>query len=696
MVKETAGSESAPGELTRRGFLVLGGAAAAIVGLSGCEFPAAGNHPDIAPSSAVLSGGFPRVLAFRQSERLVPLKSYEEWAPQFTPYSGIIGKALQEERTEISGPQTVEYFNRYKQDYPEKTVLLHHNGRARLPNFETEGWSAGWWLYREGGVLRASADPQDTVLHVDSTSNFKLRSDLEGHIGDDLVIAPMGADDRPDFTKAEHLRLTEIDEGTHRLTVRRGQYGSSAREFPKGAYLGRHVYAGPWSAVDDRVWLINFSTMCPTDPSGLRAVDVVLEQFASWFAPDGVLASFDGIQLDVFQITLEDRRGIDADCDGRADLAFQDKEDTYLQGQIEFTKGLREILGSSRYLITDGAVGQEPDTASVSGIELEGFPKADDYGITLWSQALMELELWRRGAQLRLSYPLFKFAPPHDYPVSFSRFRLTLAGALATNSAVSWYNEPGGSTTELPSNAVIYDEFIGGTLARAGWLGAPRGETVHVAERGADVLSGDGDSWPSSYVSRFTGSGVEFAVQTEAIPVLTVSRRAAVARLAFSIPHIKLDGPDVVLALDTLGVARDAYAATIGRKCTMTVSGSGGELSQTVTVPTTWFHVVLGFHGIGPGPLRVTIAIDGDTPLRVRALRVFESPDAITRGFASGAMFANPSGSEHTFDVARLFPRRRFARITGSIGQDPDTNDGSTVGPTLTLGPLDALIVRTA
>lgn len=73
---------------------------------------------------------------------------------------------------------------------------------------------------------------------------------------------------------------------------------------------------------------------------------------------------------------------------------------------------------------------------------------------------------------------------------------------------------------------------------------------------------------------------------------------------------------------------------------------------------------------------------------------MFDSPDAIARGFANGAMFANPSRSECTFDVATLFPRRRLARLVGSFDQDPDTNDGSRLGSTLTLGPLDALVVR--
>ncbi len=172
---------------------------------------------------------------------------------------------------------------------------------------------------------------------------------------------------------------------------------------------------------------------------------------------------------------------------GWADLGFQGKVDVYLQGQIEFTKGLREILGpllahKRRSLAaTEHCIGQRHRAGGLSQVRrrhrasVSGFDRA---------------RFWRRrGAQPRLSYPLVKFAPPNDYPVSFSRFRLTLAGALATNSAVSWYNEPGGSTTDPPNNVVIFDEFVGGTLAKTGWLGAPRGETIHLAERGADAVN---------------------------------------------------------------------------------------------------------------------------------------------------------------------------------------------------------------
>lgn len=685
--------ERTPTDVSRRGFLVLGGSTAVAV-LGSWGHPLAGNTATVS-TAAVLSGGFPRVLAFRQSEWLVPQRSYADWALLFAPFSGIIGKALQEEKTVSTGPQNVEYFTRFKQENPEKLVLLHMNGRARRPSFETEGWSAGWWLYRAGSVLTSAVEPEDTVFQVASTSRFRLNADRYGHVGDDVVIAPMDADGRPDFTLAEQLRLYGIDTTTNSLTVLRGQYGTSPLSFPAGAYLARHVYEGPWSAVDERLWLYNVTTTCPLDAAGRNAVDALLEQVTSWFGPGGSLAAFDGLELDVFQHTLEDRGGVDADCDGFVDRALRNGVDTYLQGQIQLTKGLRQILGPERYLVTDGGVGQQPDTASVNGIELEGFPTFDDYGITLWSQALMTLELWRRrGANPRLSYPLYKFAAPNDYPVSFNRFRLTLAAALATDSAVSWFNEPGGSSG-TPQKVVVWDEFVAGTAGTPGWLGQPLAEVIHLAERQPDLLAGAGVSWSKALVATFTGPGVAFRTQPPRRPtVLVVSGPESSTSLTFTIPDIALNGPDVVLALDLLADPRAAYSGTIGRQCTVTVAGAGGQLEQTVTVPTTWFHTVLGCHGVGPGPIEVSVSIEGNSPLRLRGLRMFAAPDAIVRGFSGGAMFANPSGAAVSFDVAALFPNRQFTRITGSADQDPVTNDGTSVGSALTLSALDALVVR--
>ena len=635
------------------------------------------------------------MLAFRQSQIQAGLLAYSDWEPIFAQFNGIIGKALQEELSDSVGPQTVEYFTRFKQSFPKKLVLLHLNGRARLPTFETDGWSAGWWLYRVGSVLTSAVDPDDTVLPVASAANFKLRADAYGGIGDDIVLAPMGAGGRPDFTAAEQVRLTGIDRTNNRLTVVRGKYGTSPLSFPTGGYLAPHEYAGPWSPVDDRVWLYNLSTMCPPDASGRRVVDAIAEQVGSWFGPGGVLAAFDGLQLDVFQLRTDARAGVDADCDGVADLAMQAGIDTYLQGQIQLTKGMRASLGSKRYLLTDGGVGQQPDTASVNGVELEGFPTLDDYGITLWSQALMTLQFWQsRGASTRLSYPLYKYAAPNDYPVSFNRFRLTLAAALATNTPVSWFNDIGG-TSGTPNDIVLWDELIAGTANTPGWLGAVRGETVHLAEREPDELGGAGVAWPESFLATLVGPGVEFVVESAASgTTLLVSGRLASSSLSFSIPGLAFDGPDLVLSFDLQAVKSTAHAATIGRQCTVTVTGDGGEVAQTLTVPTTYFHAVLGWHGIGPGPVQMTLTVDGDMPVRLRGLKMFAAPDAIVRGFSNGAMFANPSGHEVTFDVASLFPRRRFARIFGSADQDPATNDGAKIGPTLTLDALDALVVR--
>jgi len=259
---------------------------------------------------------------------------------------------------------------------------------------------------------------------------------------------------------------------------------------------------------------------------------------------------------------------------------------------------------------------------------------------------------------------------------------------------VCWVNEAGSGGGDSPNPILMWDELVAGTAREPGWLGAVRGETIHLAEDGSDLFEGAGVSWSEAFLDSFIGRGVRFAVQTSSEPALVVSGRQAATELSFTIPAQALEGPDVVLSLDLLAAPRADYAATIGRKCTVTVTGDGGELAQMITVPTSFFHAVLGFHGIGPGPIDIRVTIEGDTPLRLRGLRMFAAPDAILRGFAKGAMFANPSAHAVTFDVAAIFPGRRFARIRGHDDQDPITNDGSSIGSRLKLGALDALVVR--
>jgi hypothetical protein len=129
------------------------------------------------------------------------------------------------------------------------------------------------------------------------------------------------------------------------------------------------------------------------------------------------------------------------------------------------------------------------------------------------------------------------------------------------------------------------------------------------------------------------------------------------------------------------------------------VLGPGGRGAVTEPVMfMTWtgrkrFTSSFTFRGVKSEQVSLEFAFEGREPVWISDVRVHAHPDAIAREFERGAVLANPSDRPYTFDLAELFPGKSFRRIQGSSRQDPKTNDGSSVGARLTVGPKDALFL---
>jgi hypothetical protein len=95
----------------------------------------------------VLSDGYPRVFFFRQVEGMAARRgvTYEQWEKTFDRLMGIEGKVLDEEIPERS-VRNIEFFTRFKQRHGDKLVLLHFNGNARDPRYESDRFFAGHWI----------------------------------------------------------------------------------------------------------------------------------------------------------------------------------------------------------------------------------------------------------------------------------------------------------------------------------------------------------------------------------------------------------------------------------------------------------------------------------------------------------------------------------------------------------------------
>ncbi len=106
-----------------------------------------------------------------------------------------------------------------------------------------------------------------------------------------------------------------------------------------------------------------------------------------------------------------------------------------------------------------------------------------------------------------------------------------------------------------------------------------------------------------------------------------------------------------------------------------------------------WFDASFYFRDRGPDTVDLEFEVEGIEPVDIADMSLHADADAICREYEHGAVLANPSMHQYTFDMAELFPGQRFRRLKGSPKQDPNTNDGSPVGTSITLGPRDAIFL---
>lgn len=681
---------------------------AAALRASNTQGAAAGQGERLVALDILDRGGYPRAFFFRQSESVAPRPnaSYESWEATFERLMGIEGKSLEEEV--VGRSANLAFFPRFKQQHPRQLVLLHFNGNARDPLWESDRFIAGHWLYHNGAKILSEvpAEAGETVIGVEDPRLFKMNVGRYRDRNEDIGLCALDAQGRPDWSHSEQVVLVSVDAKGKTIRVRRGCYGTKPRAFAAGrSYAAAHVTEGPWGKSNHLLWCYNYSTACPRDSHGRTCSDALVNHLAELFAPLGPLAAFDGLEFDVLHFRCggggAQGRGPDCDADGRADGGVLGGLNTYGIGVVEFCRQLRTRLGDDRLILADG-MGEQNQRAFglLNGIESEGWPHLRDHAVQDWSGGLNRHFFWQQhGRTPVFNYINHKYRVPGDRPgetvrpvVPSSTDRLVFAAAVFTDAAVCYSDAPRNGPDGLLG---IWDELRMGTENRLGWLGRPFGPAVHVAAGGAELLRLGAPKIAADLPQRLTGMDVRLSVQEGVLKVEGADPGGA--ELRFRLLDVPCQGPDLFVLVTTRAASMRGYPAEVARMLHVGVAARGkppaaGARFMTWVNPVD-FESSFYFTDLAADRLDLEFTVEGSEPLWIRQIRVYAHPDVIYREFEQGLVLANPSARPYTFDLAGLFPGQQFRRLTGTPRQDPQTNNGADVGRTVTIGSKDALFL---
>ncbi|MCC6354535.1 MAG: hypothetical protein IT577_11655 [Verrucomicrobiae bacterium] len=267
-----------------------------------------------------------------------------------------------------------------------------------------------------------------------------------------------------------------------------------------------------------------------------------------------------------------------------------------------------------------------------------------------------------------------------------------------------------------------YDEYHQGGDGIRNWLGqplspptlvrrhlGPSGYSFSEASSLPEIVSSD-PAWGAAAPRRIAGPG--FRLDVERIgPYTSVDQRfTLIARLSLGGMHLEPmaeyavsftargDSPYMTIAPRyrpiprNLGLRFRAGESIVPSFAPRYYGKRGYDQECLVFEEERTVHLTLQAPGAGKGALEFCIS-EAPGAIEISNLEIRKgSADVLWRAFENGVVLLNGSArSAVEFPVESLFPGQRYRRLQGK--QDPAHNSGQSVGPSVTLGPLDGLFL---
>jgi len=502
---------------------------------------------------------------------------------------------------------------------------------------------------------------------------------------------------------SEQVELVSADTIDHFITVRRGCYGTSPLSFPAGkAWLAAHIHEGPWKEGDHLLWYYNHSTRCPKDANGQQCDEILSSEIASLFNKGGILSNFDGLELDVLMSSVTaayplGNRQADLDCDGLPDNGIFNGINSYSEGVVKFSKSLRQKLNPDKLYLADSfRPTHQRAFNTMNGIETEGWPALYDPEFKWWSEGINRLLFWRKNSlEPKFGYINHKWGGRFADKVTVSRNRLVMAVSVLTDYAICYCVAP---ECESGEEYGIWDELKMGAANRKGWLGKPVSATNRMALGANDILKGNGIQLSEHFLKNVSSRNGDIIKDDMGLKITAKNNiKVKDHQLELIIPDIPVNGPDLFISFKIKGQKLAAYPENVGR---LLYAGLEENNSSKRTNPEfvswfnkDWFKAGIYFRNVKAKTVNLVLEFEGGEPVWIDEISMHAHPDVMAREFENGIVLANPSLHDYTFNLAELFPREQFKRLTASSKQDTIVNNGQAVGNSITVGERDAIFL---
>ena len=639
----------------------------------------------------ILDDQHPKSFFFRISESYAPDLDWEAWHANFGRLLGLEGKALNEEVDEVKTIRSLEYYNRYKALHPDKLLLLHFNGRARKPHFETEPFFAGNWLYYNGATVESDipATEDVTTIKVSNARLFGKKIGKGGVAKEDVGLCVLDENGKPNWHVSEQARVLDVDYDNGTLTIERGCHGTEPLAFEAGkAYAATHVVAGPWGKETTMLWYYNFSTYAPANAEGKQTPEILATQIANWFAPGNKLEKFDGIEFDVLHNTPVSNygreRGIDCDNDGVADDGFINGQHSYGIGVIEFLRRLRELMGNDKLIMADNDKSfHQRGVGILNGVESETWPTGNDPEFEDWAGGINRFTFWRMNSRK----PVFNYVARPDSK-RLADIRLITAGALICDAGIAMHHQTYGKRS-MPKS-LIWDEMVKGSEMELGWLGKALGPSERLATKTPNLIKDD------AHLKKLIHSA-NCQIDIRKGTIRLTNSASPRDTMRFELGEFTNVGEDLLVTARVNGSTMKDHPIEMARL--MHVEIAGGIL------PKDWKHIrnfalfnrkpyTAGFYFRQfDKPVSFTFNIQGGEPVTISDVAVYAAPDVMVRKFEKGLVVANPSNHSVEIDLNAIWKGEDFRHFIGTPEQDTITNNGQDVSGKVTIGGFDALFL---